>query len=171
MRRERSYCFALGAALGFATIAAALWWVRRQRKPWVQPLVIEAVEGESAEGAASAEPLRSASRHTRAAVVQAALLTVLVGAVIFGLASSTWAINGGVKVSPEVLSSVRVVRDELAASGEAALAVRWLDSALRPATYGSDVLIYLKEAASALPPGARVARQALRAAIGELGGY
>jgi hypothetical protein len=87
------------------------------------------------------------------------------------LASSTWAINGGVKVSPEVLSSVRVVRDELAASGEAALAVRWLDSALRPATYGSDVLIYLKEAASALPPGARVARQALRAAIGELGGY
>jgi len=170
MKGIRSHWFVFGAALGFAPIAAALWWVRRQRKPWVQPLVIWAVEGESEEVAASPVPPRTGARQERAAVVQAVLLTVLVGAVVSGVAYSTWATDGGLQVGHELLSSVRVVRDELAVDGEARQAVRWLGSALRPATCGADVLIYLKEAAAALPPGSQATRRALRLVIGELEG-
>jgi hypothetical protein len=97
-------------------------------------------------------------------------VAVLVGGVLFGLAYSTWSINHTVDVGDALLSEVWWVRDGLIAAGEAPQAARWLDNALRPATYGGDVLIYLKEAVKALPADSREARQTLRILIGELEG-
>ena len=51
--KEKKYWFAFGVALGFATIAAALWWVRRQRRPRRQPLVLEIVSGQPVVAASS----------------------------------------------------------------------------------------------------------------------
>ena len=48
-----------------------------------------------------------------AAVVPALLLMVLVGGTLLGLTHSTWAINGAVTVTEDVLSTVRAVSDEL----------------------------------------------------------
>ena len=48
MRAKRSYWFAFGTALGFATIAAALCWVHRQRRWLNQPLVLRVGKGEPA---------------------------------------------------------------------------------------------------------------------------
>ena len=170
MKRRSSYRFAQGSGLGLAVVAALLWGLRRLRKASPQTLAPGTFEAEPKPAVASGIGQAPATRLVMSAGVPALLLTLVIGMILLGLSHSTWAINGGATVSGDVLSTVRSVRDELAAGDDAPMAVEWLDSALQPDTYGSDVLVYIKEAVSALPAEAQQARRTLRLTIDELGG-
>lgn len=65
-----------------------------------------------------------------AAAIPIALMMGLVSGALFRLANSTWAIDGRVSVSPEVLSGVKRVRDQLEVESGASGAIAVLDSAL-----------------------------------------